>query len=106
MVLTDVRGEFFGDRFPIHLMRMSGAAHAVLGNIAGGVFQDTYADQKIVCIPACYKVRPLCYEVMNRSFDFWALSLVSKSARAAGETDQQSDSVEVTAGVTLQPSNI
>ena len=66
---------------------MSGVAHAVLGTIANGVFQDTYADQKIACIPACYKVRPLCYEVMNHSFDFWAQAWESKSASAARETD-------------------
>ena len=54
-------------------MKMSGVAHAVLGTIANGLFKATYAHQTIACIPACYKVRPLCYEVMNHSFDFWAL---------------------------------
>ena len=106
IVLSDVRSNFLGDQYAVHSMKMSGVAHAVLGTIANGVFQDTYADQKIVCMPACYKVRPLCYEVMNHSFDFWAQSWASKSASAARETDQQSNSVEVPAGFTLQPSSI
>ena len=86
-------------------MKMSGTAHAVLGTFANDVFQDTYADQKFACMPACYKVRPLCYEVMNHSFDFWAQSWASKPTSAARETDQQSNSVEVPAGFTLQPSS-
>ena len=52
-------------------MNMSGVAHAVLGAVGGGKFIDNYSVFKQACIPAVYKVRPLCYEVLYHSFDFW-----------------------------------
>ena len=94
-----------GAPYTVRSMEMSGTAHVVLGRFANGVFQATYAGQKFACMPACYKVHPLCYEVPDHSFDFWASSCFRKLTSVVGETGQQSNSVEVPAGFTLQPSS-
>ena len=111
IVLTDMRSEFFGDRYPIHQYKTSGKAHAVLGTFVNGEFRDTYAHEKLRCLPACYKVRPKSYQVMNHSFDLDSLCSELFGRRpaalrtnadedrligttAAGETDGQSTSAD------------
>ena len=79
IVLADMRSEYFTDTYPVHMMKMSGNAHAVEGTLVNGEFRDSYAHPTLRCIPVCYKVRNVCYSVVNHSFDFWAPHFFSSS---------------------------
>jgi len=67
---------------PIHQWNMSGKMHAVQGTFANSDFRDTYANQKIGCLPICYRIRdrPKQYYVMDHSFDFWSEAFVAYTA--------------------------
>jgi len=77
-----MRSNYFGDSMPIHQWNMSGKMHAVQGTFANSDFRDTYANQKIGCLPICYRIRdrPKQYYVMDHSFDFWSEAFVAYTA--------------------------
>ena len=75
VLMVDMRSEYFGEDFPVHNWKMSGAAHAIQGTVINGEFRDTYAHQKLAIVPPCYRIR-FCNKpcwVMHNSFDFWSV---------------------------------
>ena len=79
LVVTEMRSNYFGNRFPLHQWCMSGKLHAVQGTFANGEFRDTSAHDKLACLPACYRIRSRAseYHVAGHSFDFWSDELHS-----------------------------
>ena len=73
LVITDLRSEHFTDAFPAHNWHMSGNMHAVPGTVVAGGFRDAMANEKLDCLPVCYKVKPMKkpYHVPHHSCDFW-----------------------------------
>ena len=72
LLLTDMRSEFFGARYPVHKWLVNGKVHAVPGTFIHGEFRDAYANQRLGCLPVCYKVRvrSASFYVPHHSFDF------------------------------------
>ena len=93
LVLTDMRSPYFAGRFPIHQWHMSGKVQAIQGTFTNSKFQDTYAQQRLACLPACYRIRPCFrpYSVINRSIDFWAEELHSNESEVVITEEEASN---------------
>ena len=70
ILVTDMRSDFFGDKYPVHNYLTSGTAHAVMGSFESGEFRDTYAHPNLRCLPACYKICAKRREMIGHRFSF------------------------------------
>ena len=104
IVITDMRSHYFGDRWPIHMYKMSGLAHAVQGSVVDSEFRDAFAHDTLCIAPSCYKIR-LCseaYWVINKSIDFWSELISAESLRV----NQQCFSSQLHVGESEESSNL
>ena len=75
LVVTDMRSDYFCNRYAMHQWHMSGKLHAVQGTFANSEFRSTSAEAHgMGCLPACYRIRFRAreYYVNNHSFDVWS----------------------------------